>query len=748
MILNPSHKLTSSGLPPDVLEVYVRYKRNTRGLLTWFQQQDPKPGAPFENLTIKCLETLVQKVAKSLISLPDIVHFYFQGAISDRKRLSKYYRTQVDGTIDDAGTLGHEHFTAFLEKIYTDLCARLGHLKPQGHPKQSPPTSQVFPEVNQSERLAVEEAKDAEEQDNGDLEIPKHFSATIPAPQTSSRKGTDIHLADDELGIALEVMAAAQRIQNISASIDGYWGAAGKGTISFVVASFLTNAAFASLRQVVSDLLQHDESLSTSKFFEICSSFRGSFETELRNQKIVGTNNSLTSRLQHIARTLADCQDDEDLFMHDPSCARCGHNFAAQVHSIVAKKAGGSRFISSAMTENIVHWVSSEIIPLNSIMRSTPVYSDVAEDLITDVKDSKTSWDAVLGLNLLTQSYRVYLHYLKQPHLVPKSRIIALKLAQQCMALDLQCYASHNCWDLVFQSPWVAGNHVLEVLDLCNYYGYYLLKYRNYMGAVLHAYNALTQLGGLDKIPALEKIGTQFCGILFPGGNLPKSNFHACWARYVGARLKFKKNHKGKNTHDNWCLAIPARAAKVAAGIDIPNQRQNDKLGCLLFNIKQQDYHISDVQCTELNDAYAKAQEMRKKNGTKEMPDINSQSSGAVLEKQKLLPLAVTTQTMFASSAKTLPLARINVFAAFERCVRVVSAVSDKMHHEEHLGKGDYCICFANELLEASDRLVKGRRFGKLEAWKEHERKLVEDMKEALLEAFGNVKDEELLWDV
>ncbi len=565
-------------------------------------------------------------------------------------------------------------------------------------------------------------------------------------------------------------------MQDIASSIDGYWAAVGKGTISFVVATFMTNVAFASLRQVVNTLLQHDESLSSAQFFQICSSFRGSFETELRNQKIIGTNTSLLGRLQHISKTLSDCGEDEEFFMHDPGCARCGHNFAAQVHSAVVKGTGGSRFISSAMTENMVHWVSSEIIPLNVILRSTPVYPDVAHNLIADTTDTKESWSAILGLNLLAQSYRVYLRYLKQPNLVPKSRITALKLAQQVysqvttlledkncfpcrcsqtlgyhlqrMALEIQCYASHNCWDLIFQSPWVAGNHVLEILALCSYYGHYLLKYRHYIGAILHSYNVLTQLGGLDKIPVLEKICGNFGEVLFPGGNLPKNNFHACWARYVGARLKFGKNHRGKNTHDNWCLAIPAHAAKVAAGIDLPDHRQKEKVGCVLFNIKDQDYNISKTQWVDLNDSYAQLQQLRKQKGLKQMSDVSPQSSTAQIEKQNLLPLAVTAQALLGSSGKTLPIARINLFAVFERCVRVVSTVSDKMHQEEHLGKGDYCICFANELLNASDRLVKGRRFGKLEAWKEHERKLVEDVKQGITEAFGAIKDDVLLWDI
>ncbi len=112
MLLNPSHKLTSSGLPPDLLDVYVRYKRSTRGLIMWFQTHSPRSDKSIKSLTIRDLEVLAQEVSKKLKSLPDIVHFYFRGAIEDRNRLSKYYRSQVDRSVDDDGTLRHEHFTS------------------------------------------------------------------------------------------------------------------------------------------------------------------------------------------------------------------------------------------------------------------------------------------------------------------------------------------------------------------------------------------------------------------------------------------------------------------------------------------------------------------------------------------------------------------------------------------------------------------------------------------------------------
>ena len=114
MLLNASHKLTHSGLAktPDLHDVYVRYKRNTRGVLTWFQKHGPTPNKTIKSLTIISFEVLVQDVSQKLSSLPDIVFFYLRGAIADRKRLNKYYRNYVDNKVDDADSVGHEHFTA------------------------------------------------------------------------------------------------------------------------------------------------------------------------------------------------------------------------------------------------------------------------------------------------------------------------------------------------------------------------------------------------------------------------------------------------------------------------------------------------------------------------------------------------------------------------------------------------------------------------------------------------------------
>ena len=112
MLLNGSHKPTFSGLPPDLRNVYDRYKRYTGALITWFQKQDCRPGKVARSLTVKELEAQAEEISGKLKVLPDEVHFYFREVIADRTRLTKYYRTQVDETANNTTTAGHIHFTA------------------------------------------------------------------------------------------------------------------------------------------------------------------------------------------------------------------------------------------------------------------------------------------------------------------------------------------------------------------------------------------------------------------------------------------------------------------------------------------------------------------------------------------------------------------------------------------------------------------------------------------------------------
>ncbi|KIX96970.1 uncharacterized protein Z520_07084 [Fonsecaea multimorphosa CBS 102226] len=759
MLLNASHKLSFSGLPPDLLDAYVRYKKSTRALLTWFLQHSPTPDKPVKSLTIKDLESLAQVASKKIRSLPDVVHFYFRETISDRKKFSKYYRSQVGESSDDVETINHEHFT---------------ETQVRKSPSTSPVCQPLRP-VNLYEGLTVEDVQDHEGQTPGG-KGPSGQSKPISSPPSASEgQDLDICLADDDLGNALELAAVAQQIHDISRSVEQYWRLVGEGTLSLASASFITNVAFALLRQVVSGLLQHDEDFSLADLRDLCSSKRAVGQSEGGAEDPTRTTQALLDRLGQIEQNLSDVSNGK-LPVVNTSCASCGHKEAQEAQRRVIKEDAGSQYLSPAIIEKLVLFMNNKATEIEVIKTGTPVYWDVCCS-ISNSKNTQQSWLAVLGMNLLVQSTQSFLRSIPQPQMASQGRIVALKLAHQarfhlttilknkgafpcrcpqtlaCHLHDLESqlhgYASYNCWDLVFQSPWVAGNHALEMVDLCHYYGLHLLKYRHYVGAVLHSYNVLRQLGGLEEIPILESLCVQFGEVMFPANKAPKSNFRTCWARHVGARLKFEQGHKGRNRHDNWCLAIPAHAAKAAAGFDIPTHHHKHMTGCVLFRYKHQNYYISDAQIQALNPPIVRSRQGRGEWSTTRMCKADVQIVEAAGQNPKLLPLALATHRLITTgNCGLLPMARVNLIALFERCLSVVSQLSDKMHSDKEAEKGINCICFCSEIFSAADRIVKGRRMGKLEAWNENERKLIEDTKEAIQKTFGSLTKEDLLWSI
>jgi len=111
MLLNATHEITFSGLPPDILDAYVRYKKGTRAIVAWAVQYGPSSYQGVKTLPIKELASLMQTVSSKIEGIPDVIHFHFRETIAARKRLSKYFRGNIDESEDNVDTVNHEHFT-------------------------------------------------------------------------------------------------------------------------------------------------------------------------------------------------------------------------------------------------------------------------------------------------------------------------------------------------------------------------------------------------------------------------------------------------------------------------------------------------------------------------------------------------------------------------------------------------------------------------------------------------------------
>ena len=109
--------------------------------------------------------------------------------------------------------------------------------------------------------------------------------------------------------------------------------------------------------------------------------------------------------------------------------------------------------------------------------------------------------------------------------------IMGLKLLEN----DLSAFLKKARWDFYYQAPWVAGAQMLWMLSQANDYGMVLCNRRRYVGAVLHLYNCLKQMGKIEAEPVLlERLCDTLGRQVFRSDSPPKTDFFKGWTRYIG----------------------------------------------------------------------------------------------------------------------------------------------------------------------------------------------------------------------
>ena len=560
-----------------------------------------------------------------------------------------------------------------------------------------------------------------------------------------------------------------QQMQNTFDEVNACWERIGTGQASFVAASLVTNTALATLRGLERQLRDLNEHVDLQSLQKACSMLHGN-----ANGDTQAGWHDLAQKLSATKKALTHCTSGHSIPLGKPD-AKSDQKLPGCVRPIEPLKSGEKSGFLTTLIGDIQCLVSSESTPGAVVRSITPVYADIGYYL-SNRDDKSAELRLLLGLTLLAQTYTAYLDNVRPPATIVQSRLTALRLAQQgrrtihdllsdktcfpcrCtqtlafhlqnLEADLLHYASHKCWNVFFQSPWVAGNHILEMLDVCHYYGMKLFGYRHYVGAVLHTYNVLKQLAGVERIPLFEQLCAQYQNIFFPGGR-PTTNFRACWTRYIGARLKFKKGHRSRNQRDSWCMAVPAHAAQKAAGLGISKGENDDKDECLLFRIKQQDYCVSEEQWAAIKNG--DTCDAAQASGVKEIVSSSADTTRQGSRPGDLSSLLAYANTVLDFSAKnTMPQARLNHFTVFATCVRIISTLSDAAHTSK-ADKGMNCICFANAILSGGDRIVEARRMGRKSGacWTKDEREGVLKMTVgAITDVVGGRGLEEWQWEL
>lgn len=380
-----------------------------------------------------------------------------------------------------------------------------------------------------------------------------------------------------------------------------------------------------------------------------------------------------------------------------------------------------------------------------------------------------------IRIYFLATSHRAFSSGLPNPRHIALPRLSALRLAQEatsCVDLFLhdksivpcQCintlgyriaemrtelinFTKHKCWNTLMQSPLTAGNHVLEILDLCSFYGMRLFHYRQYTAAVLHCYHALAQLQYADKASALEEVCNTFSTVLYPNSIRPSGGFMACWLRYVGARLRFRQGKKYQDHKDTWCMAVPAHAAATSAGLNISGKEEAGQIqpkfdyGTIdeLTRLKRRAWSLygdaavafeADLWSTRCSQSTgglscsatsAQPQHLRKIKHKRTKSCHVANSNPAADTCHKLEHIFNASLTIHEDGNRRLPTGKINLLSFFYSMTRVVSGISDATHANDDKsssktgsgrpsGRGQMCLCFVQTILRAADRIQDIRK--------------------------------------
>ena len=499
-----------------------------------------------------------------------------------------------------------------------------------------------------------------------------------------------------------------------------------------------------------------------------------------------------------------------------------------QIHALVASADGelpnqssSYDILESSETPNFdvitlqtTLFLSKQMVLDLSVMKSDQQRSKLTMDglfcmeaispLLTSNHDSTTVLTASILLYLLSITHCAYSSVLSQPSYIALPRISALKMANealscirafidnksifpcQCtntlgyrmmqMKTDLEAFSKYRCWNALMQSPLIAGNHILEILDVCSYYGMRLFHYRQYVAAVLHSYRALIQLDVLEPVPALEEAFSLFTPVLYTTGVRPESGFLVSWLRYIGARLKFQKGKQYQDHKDTWCMSIPAHVAVNSAGLNVDGIMDKTRIipkfdyGTVDYTIRMKrqgwvlhgdatevlDRELSLSSSTITSDATSpetlktqpeaprqKARRTRHK-CSKSCQADHSMADAVCGDYLKLDHMLNAAFTVDESEDRNMPSSRVNLLSFFHSMTKVVSGISDATHTGDNngsssskdRGKGKMCLCFVQTILRGADRVLDVRKTtgidGRGAGWSKKEKECIECFKQHL----------------
>ncbi|KAJ0299613.1 hypothetical protein COL5a_000136 [Colletotrichum fioriniae] len=690
----------SSGDSRNLRASYESYKLSTNCFLGWMvaQYRSAVPGD--ENPSLIAFTDDIVKVAKALQESKTVVPLSIIGAlhhaIEKRREVGNIYK--ASGAEDRS----HGYFIERLEET-------LGILKPLVAASKRLPNSEIpgidSVTLNQFATLALEEEEDND--DNDVSPITATTSKLPAAPHRRSAKGKvvvrqqhckiEVFLEDDDMCRVFEVSFLLHQAVMMRDQLMQFWTEAVIGTLPIPVAAWLTSTVFLLGNQLISNYfpLTSEEMdkycVNVWKFLDAQPEIDAGIDGKFNFLRFCDFYNAIKSWKRNRDQLAWDgdllkSEHDEVLIRRDPDTP---HN-----HSTADGKRDEEhlRGVLEVLQNSREYWKEKRPVKrLEVHKKASLVQAGSSEPLLeehsvsmdspdhaasTNASDFAPSAGLVLGLDLLITTFDVFRWPNGESNEDLDARNSALELATQMRtavdsstevvraSLDnashadlvekmkefhgaLDDYATEDCTQFYYRAPWTAGGHMGEMLFQAQHMGRYLAGCCTGGGlcivpATLHLYNALRRSDfKLAEIPIMEELCNLFKANVFQG-DLTDRNFLSIYRRivYGGPLNKTKSAIEWKSNQS----IIPP---------------------------------LSSIFC----DQYA----INYKTGPIFLARINGQSAPTtraqeekIVKKSSLQPQPLTTvmhlakETVLAEFNGPVPVARINYFAIFDLCVKVL----------------------------------------------------------------------------
>ncbi|KAL8715671.1 MAG: hypothetical protein Q9225_006330 [Loekoesia sp. 1 TL-2023] len=525
----------SPKLTPNFFQTYKEYKLTTKVIVDWLSfNSGHRPGTD-AFWEVDDLYEFALKIKQSCIEAPNIIRRAFTDTIRARRDVAAFYKASPQSSEQDNER--HEHFTA--------TCT----------------ADEELEEFNIQILSEYQDTQIARQQSKEPL-------------QARSRKASSI--ADDNLNWIMLSLVAVQTLDRACDFIKSLWESAAHEATPLPFLALLSVYTDAHIQARYNDLpcssleglnreftqaspeilrtvLPEGSSLDRSLFFG-GSGLRLPLQAWDRFKNTTAAKEARDKPTDFIMRSPVQMED----FMTGERHYRIEIETSAML-----------RFLQGAQ-----RWTEHNGLELKFRQQINPLLSMIQPSLNGE---EGLMTGLAFGMQLMTEIHRTQLWGVDSPPSRSNYRISSLKFAQDvkkevevvlktswpcpchsCRECELllqlagflgllEAYGGIRSFDLYSQNPWVAGTHMLQFLIMATDFGLRLCDLNDYLGVILHLYNALRQLKVIESpVPILERICSVLELTLFSGGGQPTAKFYNRFMRFCGVEVKAPKKKKGK----------------------------------------------------------------------------------------------------------------------------------------------------------------------------------------------------------